>query len=198
MRIRFLFHTGKGPNIKNGKWRWLKAKSISAGIITWTSVLAIIRLDFKALKYNFSHVEVWFPDKDAGFLKCYDGIDLLRAAGECFSSTTRGDAEGIRFIDANKLLKHPERWDYIECEVEKGKFENTMVEGLFGFFSPWNIHDKKKWYCSELCAELAFWWGLLPLYGRISPRRLASKLAKKYGEPVRLFAGYAVKGKKWV
>lgn len=214
-KIRFLFHTGKGPNIKNGKWRCFKAKSISAGIIAWTSVLAIIQLDFKALKYNFSHVEEWFPDKHGNFggilpvgrRRTYNAHQAL-FKGECFSSTTRGDAKGTRFIPANELLHHPERWDYIEVECDNVQEVYDWCKsqvgrkydywGLFGFFSPINIQHSQWWYCSEIiarAANLAKRLGklILKLYKRISPRRLASKLAKKYGEPVSL---WAKKGKK--
>ena len=186
MKIRFLVY-------RASQERW---NIVGHAIALWT---AILPCNWGRWKYWYSHVEVWFPDEDAGFEKCYDGIDLLRPAGECFSSTTRGDAEGTRFIPANELLKHPERWDYIECECPRPEFMETVrvwcqaqegkpydFKGLFGFFWPWNIDNKNKWYCSELCAYTACLLRLLPLYERISPRRLAAKLAKKYHEPKRL------------
>jgi len=202
MKIRFIFHTGKGSDIKNGKWRWLKSKAISTGIIAWTWVLAFVSLQWNRLKYNFSHCEIWFPDEKAGFEKRRDGIDLSQPAGQCFSSTTRGGAKGVRFAPASEVLKHPERWKYIEVEVDKNNLENEKnwakwligetydYWGLFGFFWPfWNVQNSKKWYCSEICAVVAWHLGLLKKgESRISPRRFAKILAKKYHDPKPLKA----------
>ena len=192
IKVRFIFFHGKDSFV--GK-----------AIICWTWVLAAASLDFKRLKYNYSHVEIYLPDEE-GFFKrrkwAGDKSDwrnkVLFTVGRCFSSTTRGDAVGVRMADAGKVLKHRNRWDYIEVEVEERVYsslvkwcEKKAAEaakydflGIFGFFSPINIQDDKKLYCSELCAELAFlFWILAKRYGRISPRRLAKVLAKRDGEP---------------
>jgi len=238
MKVRFVFHTGKGPNIRNGFGRWLKAKAISVGIIGWTAVLAVVRLDWKILKYSFDHVEIWWPDKECGFgmnsleisdaCRCHLEIKgyldsflnqkgivgwyteqynkesqstlfIENIYGECFSSTTRGNAKGVRIAPASEVLKHPERWMYIECDFHGNQMvsakrvmnnANTAKYdywGLFGFFSPFNIEDDSKWYCSEICAYIAFLLGVIDRdYKRISPRRLAGKLAKRWGEPKEL------------
>ena len=179
MKIRFLFYKAKMPD---GEW-------IDDGISIWTWILAAVSFDFKRLKYNYSHVEIWL-NGDGRTFRSVKG----RVIGKCFSSTTRGGAEGVRFAPARKVLKHPERWDYVEFEVDAERLEVAMVEarklvgkkydyaGLFGFFSPFNIHDKNKWYCSEVCAWFAYLVRILPKrHRRISPRRLARKLVDAGG-----------------
>jgi len=142
------------------------------------------------------------PDEDAGFEKCYNGVDLLRPAGRCFSSTTRGDAEGVRIAPTAEVLHHPERWDYIEVDVDSKRLEVVIQEAerlarqglkydflaLFGFFLPFVVQVVKRWYCSEICDLFKFLVRIYPFrHKRISPRRAAYKLAKIYGEPKNLW-----------
>ena len=54
MKIRFIYHHGKDS-------------LVGRGIVAWTWILALARLDFKSLKNNFSHVEIWFPDESGEF-----------------------------------------------------------------------------------------------------------------------------------
>jgi hypothetical protein len=158
--------------------------------------------DFKSLKYNYSHAETGLPDEFGNFEYESDhpsdqGVIYYR--GQCFSSTTRGEDNGVRFAPASEVLKHPKRWSYIEVEVNEKRLElvrKWMVSqqdklydyaGIIGFFTPWNTHHARKWYCSEICASAAFKLFMLDkLYRRISPRRLAKVLAEKYGEPTPL------------
>ncbi len=200
MKIRFVYFNGKDSLV--GK-----------GIKAWTWILALARLDFESLKYNFSHVECWFPDEDGNFettrrvmipcpdnkpgcCTCHYRIDDI-LAGQCFSSTTRGDAEGVRFAPASEVLKHPERWMYQEFEVDEDRVTNAIEQckkteagkpydfaGIFGFFVPWNLQAAEKWYCSEICSYLAWDFGLTGdrLIKRISPRRLAKVLGAELKE----------------
>ena len=107
----------------------------------------------------------------------------------------------MRFAAASEVLKHPERWSYIEVEVSNTQWwfvEETMREiadskakydyaGLFGFFQPFPVQDKEKWFCSEICMWIAYRCALTKKWHkRISPRRAALVLAKLYGEPVKL------------
>jgi len=185
MKIRFLFYKAK----QNGKW-------LDNGISTWTWLLALARLDFESLEYDYSHVEFWMPDSEGNFEKrdiiASDTPDHVFYLDKCFSSTTRGKWNGVRFAPANEVLKHPERWAYMEFEVDDLLWQSTLTfmemqlgmlydfPGIFGFFLPWNTQDKNKWYCSEICARIAFVLGLTDkLYKRISPRRLAKVLDGK-------------------
>lgn len=187
MKIRFIYHKGKDS--------W-----VGRGIVVWTWILALVRCDFKSLKFNFSHVEIWFPDeKYPNYYNGFGGQDdwstMIHKAkrhswyGQCFSSTTRGDAEGVRFAPAAEVLHHPGRWMYQEYEVTAEGVVLMMpwfkdmvgrkydYAGLFGFFLPWNPQKEDREYCSELSAWVA--WSLKILrkrHKRISPRRLAKVL----------------------
>lgn len=187
MKIRFVYHKGKDSLI--GKV-----------IVAYTWLLAVVRLDFKSLKYNFGHVEYWEPDENGEFSKpsarTYINAEPPDYLGQCFSSTTRGDAQGVRFAPASEVLRHPERWMYQEYEVAAFRVEAVMPllqtkVGLkydflgvsVGFSTPFNIQDEKKWYCSEICSWFAWFVGLLhKQHKRISPRRLAKVLGGELKE----------------
>ncbi len=167
-KLRFLF-------FKAGR----DGKVLDNGISIWSAILAVVRFDFKSLPYNYSHVEL-------------ENV----AAQMCFSATTRGEWKGVRLAPSSEVLKHPERWDYIEVEVPQDSIDRyfewakTQVGrpydywGIFGFFWFWNTQDGRKDYCSELIAAAAYSLLVLyVLYKRVSPRRLARILAKKYHKP---------------
>ncbi len=189
MKIRFIYHKGQDS--------W-----VGKGIVYWTFFLALVRFDWKSLKFNFSHVEIHFPDEDGEFrigkrknnaryvsTGLYLNPMKYRYRGRCFSSTTRGDAEGVRFAPASEVLHHPDRWMYQEHEVDDEivKVAGPVMRfitgykydfaGLFGFFLPWNPEKPDRYYCSELCAWLAWQFRLVhQWHKRISPRRLAKVL----------------------
>jgi len=186
MKIRFVFHNPKGE------------RGVGKAIVGWTWILGCF-YNWKVLKYNFSHVEVWLPyensPKDRWFYNEYTN----HYCGQCFSSTTRGVYNGVRFAPASEVIgKHPERWSYIECDVDPERLEVAVEEAkrlvglkydywaLFGFFNPFAVQDSKKWYCSEICN----WFGALCRVckrdKRISPRRFCYVLAKAWHEPKEL------------
>jgi len=206
MKYRFAFHKPLGE------------RGVGKLIVGYTWLLGLF-YNWKALKYNYSHEEAWFPDKNGNFifpLKPYQSCEHMGClahtthpcescgriagrpyVGECFSSTTRGDAEGVRFAPASEVLKHPERWDYIEIEVDDDRFEVAYAEAkrldglkydygyILDFLWPFTMFQKeKRWACSEICDWLKV---LLRVWShqhkRISPRRAAMILAKEYGEP---------------
>ena len=167
VKIRFLYHKPIG---ERGVGKVIVA-------LTWFYGLFY---NWKVLKYNYSHEEVWLLDID-----------------QCFSSTTRGNWKGVRFAPASEVLKHPERWDAIEVIVDSERLEVAVEEakrlvgrkydflGIFGFLNPFPFQSDKKWYCSEI---LDWFKKLLKIHPkrhkRISPRRSAYILAKRWGEPV--------------
>jgi len=204
MKIRALFHNPLGER-GVGKW-----------IVRWTWLLGCF-YNWKVLKYNFSHEEIWIPDTSLGWVElktketgycerfqediiawsgpCVCGQKFI---GQCFSSTTRGDSNGVRFAPAYEVLKHPERWSYIEFDVDPERFEVALEEAkklvgkkydfwaLFGFFNPFPVQDGKRWYCSEICNWFRVLCGISWHEKRISPRRSVYLLAKKYREPIPL------------
>ncbi len=196
MKLRIAFHSSKGE------------RGIGKIIIAYTWALALVRGDWKSLKYDYSHVEIWWPDEDGDF-DCGDRSKItanlnnikIRFLGYCFSSTTRGPYDGVRIAPASEVLHNPHRWEYIEIEVDDDLWAiiepviETMdkqqipydFKGLFGFFWPWNIQDKTKYYCSELVSKICYNLKLTKKrHKRISPRRLARVLAKLYHEPKQL------------
>ena len=200
MKIRFVFHKPQGE------------RGVGKAIVVWTWVLGLF-YNWKVLKYNYSHEELWLPDDDGSFITGHrDNYVRFRATktyvhpmkysycGKCFSSTTRGTAEGVRFAPASEVLgKHPERWDYIEVEVDEARLEIAVEQarqlvgakydfaGIFGFLLPLPVQDGQRWYCSEICDWFKVLAGVYPKrYKRISPRRAACVLAKRWGEPKQL------------
>lgn len=213
MRLRSVYHT---PKSERGIGKW---------IVAWTWVLAAVYSvpklfrkppegstrwkEYKrALKYNYSHEELWIPDENGEFWS--EAIDYLGTSGQryykswppqgqCFSSTTRGDAEGVRFAPTSEVVgKHPERWRYIEFEVDDWIWEHIVLPDLkskvgnkydfaavtTGFITPIMIDPKDKDYCSGICCWAKFLLGILKVwYKRISPRRSAYETAKIHGEP---------------
>ena len=111
--------------------------------------------NWRLLKYPVSHEEIWLPDLAGDFETVDYGGHFERLwCGQCFSSTTRGDANGVRFAPASEVIgKHPERWEYIEVEVDDYRFEVFMDEatrlvgagydywGVFGFLNPFPVQD---------------------------------------------------------
>lgn len=188
MKLRFVYAKNVGPDRKKGLWRWLKAQVIGQGIVLWTGFLAIVRFDWKSLRFNFRHVEVWFPDEDGEFIYEAGRRILLVIKGQMFSSTTRGDATGVRFAPASEVLKHPSRWMYQEFEVDAVAYRDMYLAaqsqvgkkydylGLFtGFFllAPYLQNDNER-YCSDVCGWLAWIGGMLKKrFWILSPRRLA-------------------------
>ncbi len=190
MKIRFIYHKPQGE------------RGVGKAIVALTWVYALFYAKGKALKLDYSHEEVWLPDEDGIFIFNNIGAHLIGSqyAGQCFSSTTRGDAEGVRFAPAQCVIgKHPERWDYIEVNVDPERLEVAVAEarrlvgkkydylGIFGFINPFPVHSKDKWYCSEVCDWFKVLLRIYPKrHKRISPRRAAYILSKKYGQPVSI------------
>lgn len=183
-KIRFVFHTPKGE-------RW-----VGRAIVGWTWVLGLF-YNWKVLKYNFSHEELWEPDEDGDF-SYTSPAQLHFFYGRCFSSTTRGVYNGVRFAAAQEIIgKHPGRWKYIECEVDSERLEVALAEAerlvgadydygfVLSFLQPFLVQDPDAWACSEV---LNWFKKLCRLVGkrswRISPRRAAYLLAKDWGEPI--------------
>ena len=203
MKFRFGFHKAIGelrlwpPRVRVGAlivgYTWLLAvfysvpklfKKPPKGSTRWKEYV-------KALKYNYSHVEIWIPDEDGRFKSILNigqpcshkgclahcshpcefcgRISGNHYLGQCFSSTTRGDAEGVRFAPASEVLKHPERWDYIEVEVDDERFEVALDEAkrlvgngydygyIISFLQPFIVQKESDWACSEFCD----WFGFL-------------------------------------
>ncbi len=172
-----------------------QGKPIDVGISVWTGLLAVVSLDFKRLRYNYSHVELWFPDEGGNFIDDEFVVPKSRYyLGTCFSSTMRGNAKGVRFAPASEVLRHPENWDYTQDWVPDERYDIMYqaalgevgkeydFAGVFtGFFmlAPYLQNDKKR-YCSDICYWLKFKAGLIKKrLWIISPRRAAELDVKR-------------------
>ena len=130
----------------------------------------------------YCHVEVWFPDVTGVF----------SAMSFLYSSATRGDkGSGVRFAYRDVVLKHPERWDVIECDVKRVDLETTLewldsqqgkkydFLGILGFFWPKPLENPNRWYCSELCIRAAWMMDVVAYkWRRISPRRMSKVITR--------------------
>jgi len=110
----------------------------------------------------------------------------------CFSAANRKDGFiGTRYIDYEILTRNKKRWDIYELWVPADKEERMIGRasriinkgydwlGIIGFFSPKNIQDKNKWYCSE-CVYYVYNEKNI----RISPRRLTRWILRIGGKLV--------------
>lgn len=147
------------------------------------------------LKYNYSHEELHFPDEDGRFYRDYNFAGKVQREyqGQCFSSTTRGDSNGVRFAPAADVLgKHPTRWHFIEFEVEDDDYRymlgvaETLVGSKYDYLAVstgLGFQRDDNFYCSEVCNLIKSCAEVEADVHPISPRRSASIMAKKYGEP---------------
>lgn len=126
---------------------------------------------------RYSHVELQFIDR-----------------GVCFSSATRGQWTGCRFAPASEVLKHKDRWDYIDkavsSEEEARLFQaaQSIVGCLydffglfFGYMTFFRFEAEDRFYCSKsIDYILDRAWIFPKRHNPISPRRLASICAKQF------------------
>ena len=119
----------------------------------------------------YSHTEIRFPD------------------GQCFSSSVR-DGQQVRF---KKIEVDPEHWTILQlpleetpeirayCDSQLGKKYDWL--GIFGFalFKEYDagINNPKKWYCSEICAEILRHLGWTDIPHKVSPNKLFKLVSAK-------------------
>lgn len=149
---------------------------------------------------NYSHCEIWLPcdqkwhgEKNrfcnpVRATRCLEPHDYY---GTCFTSTMRGENNGVVKRPASQVLKNPGRWDYYEIEVDEGTYREIMEwmnervdrnkgydkKAILRFFSPFYFHDVDRYICSEFVKNALcnwFFWG----YNIDSPRRLSARLNK--------------------
>ncbi|HEB31341.1 MAG TPA: hypothetical protein ENI15_10775, partial [Spirochaetes bacterium] len=88
------------------------------------------------IKACFSHVEIWTPDADGRFGG--KSVDIVGNGkwerttfspylGTCWTSTMRDGMVGTCSRPASEVILHPERWEYIEFEVN----EHDYNRGVF-------------------------------------------------------------------
>lgn len=152
----------------------------------------------------YSHAEIWIPSISGSFnVGCgFSSGGCPVYEGTCYTSTMRDDVNGVVKRPAAQVLKHPERWDYIEIEVDKTIYDMAVtwmnktvdsnpgydIKCILSFFWFRRWHRSRKFICSEFC-ERVLW--RLYIFDRIrcpSPRRLSRWLVQK-GYKINHLAG---------
>ena len=150
---------------------------------------------------SYSHCEIWLPDEEGNFTVPYVG-DSRTVTGQCFTSTMRGSVNGSVIRPACEVIKHPERWDFFEIEVEDHMYNHAISHALsavknnkgydkpliVSFFFPYRFASKGKDICSEVCMHFLNDSFVLDTTGKRvpSPRRLARWLINIGHEPKSL------------
>jgi hypothetical protein len=123
--------------------------------------------------------------------------EVLHQSGLCFSSASRGGFIGVRFAPSCEILKHPERWAFIEVdiddEIEQKMFDSACsIVGrpydylaILGFCLPIHLQDQHRWFCSECVNWVAFKAGLLDKAYRWSPLATVNLMLKKKFKPLK-------------
>jgi hypothetical protein len=182
MKIRLLLYKAK----QDGKW-------LDNAISAYTRLF-----NWKTPPY--SHAEIWLPNEAGNFFGKM-GLDETHSPcvypvyqGTSYTSTL-GQVRGKNSVaqsgsckrDANQVLKHADRWDYIDIEVHDLLYQNALtwadcvvadnkgydLKAVWSFFLPWKIHDDDKYICSEFCACFLRICGIDVPSIIPSPRRLA-------------------------
>ncbi|UUZ68071.1 hypothetical protein LP416_27790 [Polaromonas sp. P2-4] len=93
--------------------------------------------------------------------------------GLCFSSSLRDGGVRVKRIDLTTG-----RWDVVTVQADAQHARDWFyahlgagydAAGLLGFVLPWRTQDRRRWFCSEACAEAL----LMPESWAISPNGLA-------------------------
>ena len=93
--------------------------------------------------------------------------------GLCYSSSLRDDGIRTKVIDLTSG-----RWDVVAVTIDERAAQDWFFNhrgaaydwaGLLGFVLPWRTQDRRRWFCSEACAEAMG----LPESWTISPNDLA-------------------------
>ena len=170
-----------------------------------------------------SHCSEWEPDENGEFGGMIDmgyaDVVMCRAfVGQCWTSTTRGDANGTVVRPASGVLDHPENWLFTEHSVLRTKFEYAKVwaqirvdtnkgysaRDLSRYGMPLWLFDAlgldDKW--QEICCGHVETWeiDMVVLKKRLmrSPRRLCKHVVLATGSPLkRLVDGVVVRDGKW-
>ncbi len=211
-KIRFVFYRARF------EWRsFLKTRKIHLVddvINVWTLLINLPVVIWQERSWNvkkwgkavwqfikdcYSHVEVWLPGQNGNFKIFSHDIDTETSSpvfvGTCWTSTMRGNEKGTCSRPASEVLKHPERWEYKEYEIDEYQFSrgklwmqrevaNNKGYGFknFGTFFGLGklIYEKWKNICSQFCNNYAVMIDLLPIpFKVVSPRRLSRKLPGK-------------------
>lgn len=182
-KIRWLFH----------KSRLFDGHPVGQAISFWTGI-------WTWFTPSYDHCEVWTQETLSSTYKIYSFqgkelcTDKLVVHGTCWTSTMRGEHNGVVNRPASDILRNPGNWHYVEQELTPYQFEtmemwmNDRVADNKGydkpaiskFFNPFKREsDWVRFVCSEFCQGAAFIAQIFNVKRLWSPRRLWKKLVKK-------------------
>ena len=155
MKVRFIFYRAKFEFRNFLKTRRIRLVDDAISFWTW----------FGNIRTGpYAHVEVWTPDEGGKFEERTPLTKVLcDAYGTCWTSTMRGEDNGTVKRPVSEVLTHPERWDYIEVDLEEYDYNRLIywmelevennkgydMKANFSFLTPWRFHDIDKNNCSE-------------------------------------------------
>ena len=118
----------------------------------------------------YGHAEVWTPEIISRKGEIFDFPQYKQKkgwskvfTGTCYTSTLRDNYKGTCKRPASEVLKHPERWDYMEFDIPEDDYNRLVywmdleVENNKGYdmkaslshLTPWRFHNIDKNNCSE-------------------------------------------------
>lgn len=189
MKIRVLLYKAK-----------LDGKLTDNVIAAWTQLIHCWRILTKQARValtGYSHAEIWVPNKITPF---WWEPDICKWQGTSYTSTmgqirSRGTIiqNGTCKRPAVRVLIHPERWDYVEIDVNEAEYhemlryldDQVLNNAGYGkadiakFFGLGFITDKKRNICSEIVHNALIEGDVLEgKHMVVSPLLLAVKLVK--------------------
>lgn len=192
--------------------RWFDGHAIDTAIYLWTGL-------FNRYRSKDSHCSLWTPDEGGQFSSRVHSNMVRGTMGEgeedwhetaywgtCYTSTMRGENNGVVSRPAYKVFKNPERWCYYEIEISDEEY-NSLIgrmvldigdnkgygkRTILKFFNPiekFRFINRKEPICSGRvkawlrgCAKFFYAWK--PTLD--SPMRLSGRLEKMGFERKRL------------
>ena len=198
-------------------------KVVDNVIAIWTMVINVWRLAvcrgltfkevWQTLTSWYSHTEVWAPEDRSGFettaliAKKINKIEsVIKYHGNCYTSTMGQIRSKSTIIQtgtckrpASRVLKHPERWDYVEIDLMDYDYRDMMqyLDGevaanagyakrdILKFVGLGLFPDKIRNICSEIIHNALIEGDVLPgKHAVVSPLMLAL-LLKKHAHVVK-------------
>ena len=181
------------------------------GISIWTRMFNWCPKELKS-----SHAEVCIPDELGQFEA--EG-QAMGYTGTCYTSTLRGEENGVVRRSASSVLRHPDRWNYFEFDIPDQWYKSFVeemdkkvrhnqgydVKTILSYFWYKRLGNPDKYICSEFVHESirVFVWHTNRLWVNLdklkcpSPLRLAHALHKSGLDLMSLETGDVIlKGQK--
>ena len=124
MKIRFLFYRAKFEFRSFLKTRRIHLVDDAISWWTWSGNIGT---------EPYAHVEVWTPAIKENvyafenpFVAGTPPNKFFPLLGTCWTSTMRGENNGTVKRPASEVIKHPERWDYVEIDIPEDDYNRLI------------------------------------------------------------------------